>query len=226
MSEDLRFSFANMIMKKKNTELAEMNAGVQVSKLLNEINEISDYMTENLFILIGSFIKCVVTFTWLLQLNAKVTLITILPIIVILVYTTFSSKILGTLALQSQQVRQQTNGILDTILELFPVMKLYNAERVMLKSYSDVTNRWVEVNSKEEKGRAFLMSLSGILACIPLLIMVLVGGGMILAGEMKIGMLYLFINMSANVTGFLMNMPGTIGIFRRFTSNFKSIKIM
>lgn len=226
MSERLRNLFATEIISKKSTELSNMNAGVQISKLLNEVNEISEYITENIFSLMNSFIKCIVTFIWLLQLNMPLTLIINLPVMVILIYTVFSSRVLGSLALQSQKARQKTNGIADTILELFPVMKLYHAEKVMLKSYKDVTNNWVEVAAKEEKGRSFLMSLSAILSCIPTLILVLVGGRMILQGEMSVGILYLFIGMSSNVTSFLMNMPGYMGSFRRFCSNFKSIGLM
>ncbi|HKM34843.1 MAG TPA: ABC transporter transmembrane domain-containing protein [Lachnospiraceae bacterium] len=226
MSEELRVSFALSIQNKKSTELAEMNAGSQVSKLLNEVNEISEYLTENLFPLLNNFIKCVVTFIWLLKLNATVTCIANLPVLIILIYAFFTSRILGSLALQSQKARQETNRIADTILELFPVMKLYNAENVMLSSYVDVTNKWVAVSSNEEKRRSLLMSLSAILSCIPTHMLVLVGGRMVLLGEMKMGILYLFISMSANVTGFLMNMPGFVGTFRRFCSNFKSMVSM
>lgn len=223
MSEELRFSFAFSIQNKNNTELAEMNAGSQVSKLLNEVNEISEYLTEDLFSLLNNFIKCVVTFIWLMKLNATFTCITNLPVVLVVIYAFFTSRILGSLAIQSQKARQETNGIADTILELFPVMKLYNAESVMLKSYADVTNKWMTVSSKEEKRRSLLMSLSAILSCIPTLMLVLVGGSMVLHGEMKMGILYLFISMSANVTGFLMNLPGFVGTFRRFCSNFKSM---
>lgn len=223
MSEELRKAFACMIQRKKNTDLAEMNVGEQVSKLVNEVEEISNYITDSLFSLIGDFIKCIVTFLWLMSLNVILTLVTILPVFLILVYTIYSSRVLGALALQSQKARQQTNKVADTILELFPIMKLNHAEGIMLAGYSQATNRWVEVASTEEKKRSLLMSLSAILSCIPTLMMVLAGGRMVLSGEMRIGILYLFINMSANVTGFFMNMPGTIGTFRRFVSNFKSI---
>lgn len=223
MSEELRISFAFSIQSKKSTELAEMNAGAQISKLLNEVNEISDYITENLFPLLNNLIKCVVTFIWLLRLNPTVTIIINLPVMVILLYAFFTSRILGSLALQSQKTRQETNGIADTILELFPIMKIYSAESVMLKSYADVTHRWMKVSAKEEKGRSLLMSLSALLSCIPTLMLVLVGGRLVLLGEMRIGILYLFISMSANVTGFLMNMPGFIRNFRRVCSNFHSM---
>lgn len=225
MSLELRESFAIRIQSKDSSELAKMNVGVQISKLLNEVNEISEYLTESLFPLINNFIKCIVTFIWLMRIDSTLTLAANMPVILILIYASFSSKILGNLALQSQKARQNTNGVADTILELFPVMKLYNAESVMLKSYADATNKWVEVGSKEEKGRSFLLSMSAILSCIPTLLLIFIGGNMMLAGTMSIGVLYLFLNMSTNITGFLMNMPGFVGTFRRFCSNFKSMAV-
>lgn len=224
ISEELRDAFACEIQSKKSSELTGMSVGGQLSKLLNEVEEIADAITENMFPLIADFIKCVITFIWLTTLNATVILITMLPVFIVLIYSFLASRILGTLALQSQRARQKTNGIADTILELFPVMKLYAAEGVMLNSYTQMTNKWAEVASKEERRRSLLMSLSAILSCLPTLMLMLVGGIQIINGEMKLGTLYLFINMSANVTGFFMNMPGNIGTFRRFLSNIKSMK--
>jgi|GEM_PF-3927362 len=39
-----------------------------------------------------------------------------------------------------------------------------------------------------------------------------------------IGTLYVFINLSGNVSGVMMNMPGRIAVFRRFLANMKRIE--
>ncbi len=38
-------------------------------------------------------------------------------------------------------------------------------------------------------------------------------------GVTAIGTLYIFINLSSNVSGVLMNLPGRIAMFRRFSAN-------
>ena len=77
------------------------------------------------------------------------------------------------------------------------------------KAYSDF----------EERRKAVLMSLSAVLGGLPLLLLFLVGGGQVIAGRLDIGAVYVFLNLSGNVSGVLGNLPGRIGGFRRFAAN-------
>lgn len=61
-----------------------------------------------------------------------------------------------------------------------------------------------------------LMSLSGLLSFVPLLLLLAFGGAMVIKGEISIGLFYIFIILSGNVSGFLQNMPNIYAAFRRF----------
>ncbi len=57
-----------------------------------------------------------------------------------------------------------------------------------------------------------------------LLLLFLIGGTQVIQGTATIGTLYAFINLSGNVSGVMMNMPGRIAVFRRFTANMNRIE--
>jgi ABC-type bacteriocin/lantibiotic exporter with double-glycine peptidase domain len=112
----------------------------------------------------------------------------------------------------------------DTLLTLFPVIRLYDAARLTLGSYSQAVRAWESQTSRMERTKARLMSLSGLLSSIPLLLLFLIGGTMAVGGTLTVGTLYIFLNLSGNVSGALMNMPGFITAFRQFAANLKRLE--
>lgn len=70
-----------------------------------------------------------------------------------------------------------------------------------------------------ERVAAGLMSLSGLLSFVPLLLLLGFGGVMVVNGEISTGIFYIFINLSGNVSGFLQNMPNMYAAFRRFEAS-------
>ena len=67
------------------------------------------------------------------------------------------------------------------------------------------------------------MSLSAVLSCIPLMLLLLVGGTLVIHGDISIGLVYIFINLSGNVSGVMMNMPSHLARLRRFIGNLERI---
>ena len=109
-------------------------------------------------------------------------------------------------------------------MSLFPVIRLYQAQKFILTNYTSRLEAWEKLNISMEKKKALLMSISAVMTCIPLLLLVLIGGNLVIKGEMTVGELYIFINLSGNVSGiFLMNMPSFIMQFRIFAGNLQKI---
>lgn len=224
MNHDLRLWYAKRYIIKDLLLLETMSTGQQLSILQNEVNEVSSYISNNLFQLMNDLLRFAGTFAWLIFLNPRLALSANLPVIFIVIYVAWSSKIISKYATISQQENQSMNGILDTILTLFPIMKLYDAGELMNEKYYQVVTAWERAGIKEERARAGLMSLSALLTCLPLLLLLLIGGRQVIMGDLNIGILYIFINLSGNVSGVMMNMPGHIGTFRRFTANLERLK--
>lgn len=111
------------------------------------------------------------------------------------------------------------NGLADVLLELFPVIWVYDAYRLMGHTIDAYIREWKSANIKKERVSARLMSLSGLLSFLPLLLLLGLGGTMTVMGEISIGTFYIFINLSGQVSGFLQNMPNIYAGFRKFEAS-------
>ena len=226
MTHDLRMGYARYFSSLPLSDIERLNVGEQLSKLQNEIAEVSKYINGNLFQLVNDSITFLVTITWLLFINTRLTLTVNLPVIIIMIYVFYSSKVISNATEHSQQARGQMNKYADTLLTLFPVIRLYDATHMMLGNYNKEVGEWKRQMTRAEKIRARLMSLSGLLSNIPLMLIFLIGGNMVINDVFTLGTLYIFINLSGNVSGVMMNMPGYIASFRQFSMNMKRLMPM
>lgn len=215
MAHDLRMGYARHLSALPVSEAEKLNAGEQLSTLQNEIANVSGYLNANLFQLVDDGVRFLATFVWLMYISAALTLSANLPVFLILAYVVWSSKIIGGATALSQEAKGQMNRHADTLLTLFPVIRLYEAANLFIGGYTVAVRAWEAQTVRAERLRARLMSLSALLSSVPLLLLFLVGGHMALG----IGTLYIFVNLSGNVSGVMMNMPGYIGAFRQFSAN-------
>ena len=223
MTHDLRMGYARHFASLPVVEAEKLNAGEQQSKLQNEIAGVSGYLNGNLFQLFDDAVRFLSTFLWLLSLSPALTLAVNLPAFVILAYVFLSSKIINTATELSQQAKGQMNRYADTLLTLFPIIRLYDAARLTIDGFTDAVKTWENYTTKSERTKARLMSISAILSQMPLLLLFLVGGHMTIDEALCVGTLYIFLNLSGNVSGVLMNMPGHIAAFRQFSVNIKRL---
>lgn len=177
LTHDLRIGYARYFSLLPISEIERLNAGEQLSKLQNEIADVSGYLNNNLFQLINDGISFITTLGWLLILNTKLTLAVNLPVLVIMIYVFYSSKIISNATEHSQQAKGRMNKYADTLLTLFPIIRLYDATQMILRNYNNEVTEWERQTIRIERLRARLMSLSGFLSNIPLMLLFLVGGG-------------------------------------------------
>ena len=107
--------------------LSSLNVGEEQSAMQNELKDISDYLSENLFSLMKQLGTFVVTVIFLLCQNMKLTMISVVPVIPLILYCSFSSRIIKNYTQQCQNSRKKINGLADVILELFPIIQIYGA---------------------------------------------------------------------------------------------------
>ncbi len=223
MAHDLRMGYARYFASLSVAESEALNAGEQLSRLQNEIADVSAYLNANLFQLADDNLRFLFTLVWLLILNPRLTLSANLPLTLILLYVLWASKTIRSATERSQQAKSKMNAYADTLLTLFPIIRLYDASKLIVEGYQDSLRAWEVENVRSERIRARLLSLSALLSSIPLLLLFWVGGGLVLQGNMTLGALYLFLNLSGNVSGVMMNMPGFVAAFRQFTVNLERL---
>lgn len=223
IAHDLRMGYARHFAALPAAVTEGLNAGEQLSRLQNEIADVSGYLNANLFQLVDDGIRFTATLVWLILLEPALTLYTNLPVGIILLYAVWSSKTIGAAAVKSQQAKEKMNGFADSLLNLFPIIRLYDAGQILFRGYLGALGVWEAQTVGLERTKARLQSLSGLLSAIPFLLLFLTGGRMAIQGTITVGTLYIFLNLSGNVSGVLMNMPGYIASFRQFTANMKRL---
>lgn len=223
MAHDMRMGYARYFTSLTVEETENINSGAYLSKLQNEISDAANYLRDNLFIVIDDIIRFIFTLTWMFKLNYKLALLANAPLAFLVWYTYFSSGIIGEAALKSQQANTKMNSFADTLIAVFPILRLFDAVKLFKEKYENVLKRWENAGVKEEGIRAKLMSLSAFLSSFPLILLFFFGGNQILNGETTLGVLYIFVNLSGNISGVMMNMPGRIAGFRRFAVNMERL---
>ena len=215
----------NYIQKISNQNLPtqKLNGGKEASVLLNELTAVSNFISENLFFMFDSLIKFIGSFGWLIYLNSFLAITSNLPVFFIIIYISFSSKILQKYTLKTNEENSKINSVTDSLMNLLPVIKLYQAQKMILENYSTLLTDWGNLNVSMEKKKALLMSISAVISNIPLLLIILIGGKLVILGKLSLGELYVFISLSGNVSGILMNMPSFIMQFRIFGANLKKL---
>ena len=215
----------NYIQKISNQNLPtqKLNGGKEASVLLNELTAVSNFISENLFFMFDSLIKFIGSFGWLIYLNSFLAITSNLPVFFIIIYISFSSKILQKYTLKTNKENSKINSVTDSLMNLFPVIRLYQAQKMILENYSGLLTKWEKLNVSMEKKKALLMSISAVITNIPLLLIILIGGKLVILGKLTLGELYVFISLSGNVSGILMNMPSFIMQFRIFGANLKKL---
>ncbi len=218
-AHELRMGYAKSYLQSDPRTISKLNVGEEQSAMQNELQEISAYLTESLFPLMKQFGAFVVTVLFLLCQNLKLTLLSVVPVLPLIAYCSFSSKIIQNKTRQCQNSKQKINGLADMILGLFPIIQIYDACQLIKGSMEEALSQWGNAAVKKERITAKLMSLSGVLSFVPLLLLLGSGGAMVIHGEISLGTFYIFINLSGSISGFLQNMPGIYASFRRFRAS-------
>lgn len=219
LTHALRMGYARRLLSLPYAQVEQVNVGETFSRMQNELADASGFLGGELFQLFDDGVQFITAFVWLLCMDPVLTLAANLPAFLLMGYIYWSSKVIGTATERSQAAKGEMNRYADTLLMLFPVIRLYDASRLVLDGYLGAIGAWKRDTLRLERKKAWLLSLSGVLSCLPLLLLLLVGGHRVLSGALSVGTLYVFINLSGNVSGVLMNMPGHIAALRRFTAS-------
>lgn len=219
----LRENYIQNVADKGFDYFRNVSGGKETSVLLNELSSVCSFISGNLFFIIDSAIKFAGTFGWFLILNPKLAILSNLPVAGILIYVSFTSKILKKYTIRANEEKSKLNSITESLMSLFPVIRLYDAGKMIFENYEKSVSDWENAVTIMEKRKSLLMSISALITCIPLMLTILIGGRQIIQGLMTIGQLYIFINLSGNVSGILMNMPSFIMQLRVFTGNIEKI---
>lgn len=215
-AHEMRIGYARYYLRGDNRMLAGCNAGEEQSAMQNELKDVSAYMNESLFSIMKQFVAFVATAVFLVVRSPRLALLSTLPAVPLMLYCFVSGRAIKSYAERCMECQKRINGLTDVLLSMFPVIQVYDAQRLMMERMEERLLEWGRASVRKERIAARLMSLSGLLSFAPLLCLLGFGGHMVITGEISTGTFYLFVNLSGNVSGFLQNMPGVYAGFRQF----------
>lgn len=116
-AHEMRMGYSRFYLQCDIRTLSKLNVGEEQSAMQNEMGEISAYLNENLFSFTKQFVSFAVTAVFLLCCNSKLALLSTLPVVPLIIYCNFSSKVIKNLTEQCQKSKKQINGLADILLE-------------------------------------------------------------------------------------------------------------
>lgn len=223
-AHDMRMGYSRFYLQSDVRTLAGLRVGEEQSAMQNELGEISAYLNGQLFPLVKQFFSFLITTGFLLKINCRLTALVMLPVVPLILYCAVSSRVIKELTEQCQGAKRKINGLADMAVRLLPAVRIYEAEELLWGAMEERLLSWRDSSVRRERVSARLMSLSGALSLVPLLLLLGLGGSMAVKGTISMGIFYIFINLSGDVSGFLQNMPGNYAGFRRFLASVGRVK--
>ena len=223
MAHSLRMGYAKRLIKKTVKE--KTSASLAMSVAQNELAQANNYLSNTLFDIAGMLIMAVLVTVYLLLQNVLLTLVIIVPTLLILVYVSFSSRRLSTIVSLAQNEKNKMNKVAYSLIHAFPSVKIFSGKKLCLNAYNESFDVWKKQWEKMGRLSALYNTLSGVLSRIPLLLLLLIGGFMVIRGDILMGTLIVFVIMQGSLSESIMNLPNWIANFKVFTTNLSRIDI-
>ena len=193
MEADMRNELFAHLEKLSFSYYDEVNTGKLMSRITNDlldISELAHHGPEDVFI---SIIKLIGTFVILFTINIKMTLILILCTIIMLVFSLYYNKKMKAVFKRNRQKIADVNAVAQDALGGIRVVKSFANEAIELDKFNEGNKAFVETRSdsyfimgKYFSGNAFLKNILYLVA-------VLAGGLFITTGEISVTDLTVYI---------------------------------
>ena len=221
----LRMGYLRAKLQSSVREAEKDSVAHAMSVVQNELSSANQYLSSTLFEMAGMSVSGILVFFFLSFVNAKLTMILLLPTVLTLVYVVLSGKKLSKIVTETLEEKNNLNRIAYGCVDSFPMITVFDAKSFLMNRFELVMEKWGIAEVKKDRMYAIFNSLSGVLSRLPLLLLLLAGSYMVLTGEILLGTLITFLNLQKSVTQFVMNLPSWIAGFKTFTVNLSRIDV-
>ncbi|MBO4514670.1 MAG: ABC transporter ATP-binding protein [Lachnospiraceae bacterium] len=221
----LRMGYLRAKLQSTVREAEEDSVAHAMSVVQNELSNANQYLSNTLFEMAGMSVSGILVFGFLLFVNAKLTMVILLPTVLTLVYVVLSGRKLSKIVTATLEEKNHLNRIAYSSVDTFPMIAVFDAKSFLMDRFEKALEKWGSAEVKKDRMYAIFNSLSGVLSRLPLLLLLLTGCYMVLTGEILLGTLIMFLNLQKSVTQFVMNLPSWIAGFKTFTVNLSRIDV-
>jgi subfamily B ATP-binding cassette protein MsbA len=162
-------------------------SGVLISRVMSDAEGVRNLVGTGLVLLVSSTITATVALIWLFALDWKLTLINILFLLVFGGVMAYAFSTLRPLFRDRGKIQAEVSGRLGETLGGIRIVKGYTAERREQLVFARGAHRLFRNVAQTMTGVSGVTALSGVVAGVIGIILILVGGPAIMAGQMTLG---------------------------------------
>lgn len=187
VGRDLKRSVAAKVMQADYRSVQEMSSGDAVSVVNNDCNQVTTFLTSDLFSLVTQTLTALCAFVYLLSLHPLLGLLTFAYTPVGMVLAAKINRRLNTLYPVASRQKGEVLSAVEQALTSLPVIKTFTMERTIKGKLDQTFASLYETDKRMKWWDALLQPACLSVANTPNLIFTVVGGLFALSGQLELG---------------------------------------
>ena len=183
--------------------------GEIMSRFTNDINRVSDLVSNNFPTLISSVISAVMTITIMIVFSWKLTLTITVAIVLMFAVVIFITTKCSPLFKAQQKAIGEVNGYSEEYIKGIKVVKLFCYEDITKNSFRELNENYRKIGVKANIIGGFMSPMMSMITRVNYAIVVILGATLVLRGEMNVATLITYLDKSKSYASPIVSIAGT-----------------
>ncbi len=183
--------------------------GEIMSRFTNDINRVSDLVSNNFPSLISSVIQAVMTITIMIIFSWKLTLTITVAIVLMFAVVMFITSKCSPLFKAQQKAIGEVNGYSEEYIKGIKVVKLFCYEDITKESFRTLNENYRKIGVKANIIGGFMSPMMSMITRVNYAIVVILGATFVLNGEMSVATLITYLDKSKSYASPIVSIAST-----------------
>lgn len=184
---DLRKKLFAKVLRFKMSWFNNTPIGTTVTRVTSDIDTVADVFSEGMLTIIGDILKLVFVIIWMFVLNWKLTLLTLIPIPLLLIATRIFQKSIKK-SFQSVRIQvAQLNAFVQEHVTGMHIVQLFGMEKNEMNKFRDINQKHKQAHIDSVMAYSIFFPVVEILAALSVAILVWYGAHESLEGNIGFG---------------------------------------
>ncbi len=170
----------------------DTKSGVLVSRIMSDVEGVRNLVGTGLVQLVGGLLTAIAAFVILLRLNAQMTLVAIVPLVIFSGVSAYAFKAIRPIFRERGKIRADVTGRLTESLGGVRVIKGFHAEESEKRIFVDGAMRLFRNVARSLTATSLVTASATLLMGVASILIMGLGGRLIMAGEMTVGDFFAF----------------------------------
>ena len=188
----IRDKFLNHILNFELEYFKKTHSGELVSRIINDINRIQNAISNQMANMLRDILMSIFLLAVVIYQNPRLAFFALIILPLIIYPIGKISKKLKKLSKEAQIKTAELNRHLSEIFKNIETIKAYNAKKYELENFKQHNLKYLKINLKTIKTRAFLIPVLELLSATIAAIVIIIGGKEVIEGKMSVGAFFSF----------------------------------